>query len=145
MADEQLQKAYQFIKDGQKVRAEVILRPLVEADADNADAWWLLANAVYEPDEIRAALRQVLRLRPDHAKAQLMLQRTNSKHPPADAEASLEDLIYADETDDMDEAVPRRVNVVKPRRGSNRTLIVVLILTGLLSLMSWQMTRKSRQ
>ncbi len=134
MAEEQLQQAYQLIKAGQKLQAEEILRPLVSEDVDNADAWWLLANAVADPDEIRMALDHVLRLRPDHAKSQLMLRRTNDRYPPdeGEAETSFEDLIYADTDDDR----PRRVIVTKPKRGSNRLPIVILVVVGILSTIS---------
>ncbi|MBC7810601.1 MAG: hypothetical protein H7175_05610 [Burkholderiales bacterium] len=70
---EQLQQVYQLIKDGQKREAIDILKPIVKNDPDNADAWWLMANAVTDPDYKRRALENVLRLRPNHVKAQNML------------------------------------------------------------------------
>jgi hypothetical protein len=73
MSMEQLQQVYQLIKDGNKREAIDILKPIVKNDPDNADAWWLMANAVTDPDYKRRALENVLRLRPNHVKAQTML------------------------------------------------------------------------
>jgi hypothetical protein len=129
MAEEQLHEAYQLLKDGQKMRAEAILRPIVDAEPENADAWWLLANAVDEPDEIRAALGQVVRLRPDHAKAALMLRRINERYPADDSATSIEALLNADYEDDA----PRRVTVTKAKGSNNRRLVVVLVMLVVLS------------
>jgi hypothetical protein len=71
----QLEEAYHLIKAGQKVRAEAVLRPIIESEPGNADAWWLLANVVPDPGEAREAVEQVLRQRPDHARAQLLLRK----------------------------------------------------------------------
>ena len=128
MVEETLQQAYQFIKTGEKALAEALLRRIVADDADNADAWWLLANAVDDPDDIREALDHVLRLRPDHAKAQLMLKRTNARFP-SDEPESIEDLLAAE----FDTQAPRRVIVTKPKR-QNNLLIIVLIIGGVLSM-----------
>jgi hypothetical protein len=73
MFDAKLEEAYHLIKAGQKVRAEAVLRPILESEPENADAWWLLANAVPDPIEARQAVERVLYQRPDHARAQLML------------------------------------------------------------------------
>ena len=61
---QQLQQAYEFIRSGRKSEAEAILLPILKANEDDANAWWLLANAVTSPDDIREALQNVLRLRP---------------------------------------------------------------------------------
>jgi len=71
----QLQEAYRLIRDNRKPDAMRILVPIVKADANHADAWWLLANAVPDPTQARRALEQVLRLRPGDEKAQKMLDR----------------------------------------------------------------------
>jgi hypothetical protein len=71
----QLQQAFRLIKDGSKAQATSILIPIVRAEPNNADAWWLLANAVNNPDQQRRALEQVLRLRPNDDKARRMLDQ----------------------------------------------------------------------
>ncbi len=86
MSTDQMQQAYQLIRSGRKQEAVAILVPIVRATPTNADAWWLLANAVDNPDQKRRALQQVLRLRPDDERAQRMLNRldpTSAPPPPA--------------------------------------------------------------
>lgn len=89
MADEQgqLQAAYAFIKSGREKEAVALLMPILKADRDNANAWWLMANALEKPDQVRGALEQVLRLRPDNTKAQQMLLKVNSLYPRSGASA----------------------------------------------------------
>jgi hypothetical protein len=70
-----LQQAYRLIKDGNKTQATSILVPIVRAEPNNADAWWLLANAVSNTEQQRRSLEQVLRLRPNDEKARRMLDR----------------------------------------------------------------------
>lgn len=72
---DQLQQAYRLIRDGNKTQAAAMLVPIVRAEPNNADAWWLLANAVTNADQQRRALEQVLRLRPNDEKARRMLDR----------------------------------------------------------------------
>lgn len=90
--NQQLQQAYQLIRDGRKPEALQILLPIVRNDKGNADAWWLLANAVSDPVQARKALEQVLRLRPGDEKARRMLDRLNlgstSDFPPATPSSS---------------------------------------------------------
>jgi hypothetical protein len=74
----QLQEAYQLIRQGQQVEAVRLLVPLVRADPNDADAWWLMANAVSDPAQQRRALEQVLRLRPNDDKARKMLARLDA-------------------------------------------------------------------
>lgn len=74
-SSDQLQQAFRFIRDGNKTQATAILVPIVRSEPNNADAWWLLANAVSSADQQRRALEQVLRLRPNDDKARRMLDR----------------------------------------------------------------------
>jgi hypothetical protein len=78
-----LRQAYEMIKAGDKKGAYQTLVPVLKADKDNANAWWLLANCAPSPDKMRMALKHVLRLRPDNAKAQQMLQKLESRQQPA--------------------------------------------------------------
>lgn len=80
MADQQgqLQEAFALIKSGREKEAVALLMPILKADRDNANAWWLMANALEKPDQVRGALEQVLRLRPDNTKAQQMLVKINT-------------------------------------------------------------------
>lgn len=77
---EQLDSAYNLIKQGQKQEAIDLLEPLIRADRDNEDAWWLLANASDDSSAKRNALNNVLRLTDNDnrkIKAQTLLQRLN--------------------------------------------------------------------
>jgi tetratricopeptide (TPR) repeat protein len=69
----QLEQAYRLIQQDDLDRAIAILKPIVAAEPDNADAWWLMAHAVSEPQDAREPLENVLRLRPDHAEARQLL------------------------------------------------------------------------
>ncbi|MBE2182621.1 MAG: tetratricopeptide repeat protein, partial [Anaerolineae bacterium] len=80
---QQLQQAFQYIKNGQQQEAAQILVPIVRAEPNNADAWWLLANAVTNGEQQRRALEKVLSLRPGDERAQKKLsQLTGAPTPP---------------------------------------------------------------
>jgi hypothetical protein len=128
MSRSQLQEAYQLLKRGRKVQAEAILQPIVEEEPDNADAWWLLANALSDVDAKRDAAERVLRLRPDHAKARLMLQRLKKMD---EIEDSLSDILEMPYVESSPEASGQRVVVTKPK-GQNNTLLIVLAVFGVL-------------
>lgn len=66
----QLQQIYQLIKTGQNEAAVASLRSILTVEPNNADAWWLMANAATDLSEQRAAVERVLLLRPDHKQAQ---------------------------------------------------------------------------
>jgi hypothetical protein len=75
---EQLNQAYNLIKEGQNQAAIDILEPLIRSERDNEDAWWLLANASNDPAAKRNALSNVLRLTNNETrktKAQAILQQ----------------------------------------------------------------------
>jgi hypothetical protein len=82
MSSEPLHEAYRLIREGSKEEARRLLVPLVRADPLNADAWWLLANALEEPGKQRRALEKVLELRPDDDRAQRMYDRLLADAPP---------------------------------------------------------------
>lgn len=72
---DQLAEAQRLIDNGLKDEAVKILAPILRSDPRNAEAWWLMANAMREPDRTRYALEQVLRYRPDDERARVMLTR----------------------------------------------------------------------
>lgn len=80
--DQKLEQAYRFIQDERLEEAVAILRPVVAAEPDNADAWWLMANAVSDPEEAREALQRVLAINSSHAEARNLLDRLNELYPP---------------------------------------------------------------
>lgn len=95
----QLLEAYNLIKDGRKGEAENLLIGVLRDNEGNADAWWLLANALSTPEEQREAVEQVLTLRPGDEKAQKMLSKINTLHPPPKAKP-VDDDPFADLLDD---------------------------------------------
>lgn len=76
-----LRKAYHLIKAGEPAAARELIKPVLDAERDNIDAWWLAVHAAATPQDRRLALVQVLRLNPDHGPARLMLDRLNAEHP----------------------------------------------------------------
>ncbi|PJF30802.1 MAG: hypothetical protein CUN51_06355 [Candidatus Thermofonsia Clade 1 bacterium] len=77
----QLKQAYAYIQQERLDQALTILRRVLSNAPDNADAWWLMANAVSEPADAANALNNVLRLRPDHAEAQQAYQQLIAEYP----------------------------------------------------------------
>ncbi|MBP8973517.1 MAG: hypothetical protein KBH93_06540 [Anaerolineae bacterium] len=88
---EQLERAYRYIKHDHTAEAEQILRSLLDEDSENVHAWWLLAHAQTDSDEIRHSLNRVLELDPNYPnahKARELLDALESRFPtPADLEA----------------------------------------------------------
>lgn len=74
----QLQQALTLIREGKKEQAAKIIVPIIEREPDNANAWFLAANATDDEEEARYALEQVLRLRPGDERAQAMLLRLSA-------------------------------------------------------------------
>jgi len=85
----ELERAFKLIKRDETEEAQQIIRPILDREPENVDAWWLLAYAVTEPREVRNALLNVLRLDPDYTnapKAREMLDKLNAEYPPSDEE-----------------------------------------------------------
>ncbi len=101
---EQLRKAYQLVQQDRIKEAQQILRPILDAEPDNVQAWWILANAVETPTEARAALEKVLELDPHFSKAEKareMLKQLNEQFPE-EAEATAADAsIFSEDLDNL--------------------------------------------
>jgi hypothetical protein len=74
MADERLKTGMAALRRGDKRVARRILGEIVRDDPDNVAAWWFLAAALEDQEQRIHCVRQVLRLRPDHAEANQLLQ-----------------------------------------------------------------------
>lgn len=137
-----LQRAYELIKAGKKAEAEALLLPILKADESNANAWWLLSNAVSGPGETREALEQVLRLRPGDAKAQKMLDDLNRRHPADEFPMQEEfgDLgaagssIWGSELAEKPKRGRGELAVRKSSSGGSNPLLIVLAVVGVLAL-----------
>src|SRR5258706_6369981 len=129
----QLQQAYQLIKNGEKEEAVSVLRPMLTVDPNNADGWWLLANAVSDPAEQRSALEKVVMLRPDHAQARAKL--ADLKAP---SEFRFDDSSSAVGFEDAPEK-PKRDSyqpvIVQPAKKGTNPLVIILAVIGVLALL----------
>ncbi len=77
----QLKQAYALIQQERLDEALGILRRILGNDPDNADAWWLMANAVSDPADAADALGNVLRLQPAHAEAREAYDQLIEEYP----------------------------------------------------------------
>jgi hypothetical protein len=127
----QLQEAFQLIKRGQKEEAVSILRPLLTVDPNNADGWWLLANAQDDPAEQRSALEKVLILRPDHTQARERLNAIKQAQEFRFDDSSPSVGFY-------DEQKPKRgqqqpIYIQQEKKGTS-PIVIILAVIGVLSL-----------
>lgn len=88
MSQEQLRRAYNLIQGERLDEATEIIRRVLSSDPDNADAWWLLANAVTEPSDAAEALGNVLRLNPGHTEARAVYDELIMEYPDLVADTS---------------------------------------------------------
>jgi cytoskeletal protein RodZ len=77
----ELERIYRLIQAEKLDEAVDALRPIVKEDADNEDAWWLLANAATDPAEAKDALHNVLRLNPENAQASKLVDQLHEAYP----------------------------------------------------------------
>jgi hypothetical protein len=97
-----LSDAYDLIQQDQFDEAIVLLRPVLVEEPDNADAWWLMANAATEPGDARRALVNVIKNDPSHTRAREMLEQLNEAYPPqTDEDYRLLSEIYDVQEDDF--------------------------------------------
>ncbi|MHB8629134.1 MAG: tetratricopeptide repeat protein [Aggregatilineales bacterium] len=80
----QLERAFHLIQEERLDEALGVLRPFLDNDPNNADGWWLYANAVSDPSQARQALETVLRLNPKHPEAHELLNQLNEAAPAGD-------------------------------------------------------------
>jgi tetratricopeptide (TPR) repeat protein len=83
----QLKDAADALKKGNRVRARDVLLRVIQKDRDDAEAWWLLYQALDEATGQARALENVLRLDPQHEAAQQALIDARQKKlavPPAE-------------------------------------------------------------
>lgn len=79
----QLIEAFEQIKAGQVELARRGLTTYLRIHPQDADAWWLMANATSDPMLVRRCLEKTLALRPDYAPARARLDRLRSLPAPA--------------------------------------------------------------
>lgn len=79
---QELQRAYAYLKSGDRKSASQILVAVLKQDSEIEQAWLMLSLAVDDPRRQEYALEQVLRLNPDNDKARERLTRMTGKAPP---------------------------------------------------------------
>lgn len=82
---QQLQQAYELIKNGQMEHAASLLAVMLSADPCNADAWWLLALSASDSETRHRALTRLLELRPDDIRARQLLDSISVRQLRADS------------------------------------------------------------
>jgi len=98
---QELGRAFELIRNDQLEEAIKIVKPITESEPENADAWWLLANAASEPRDARRALVNALKINPSYPKARDLLDKLNELHPPRDDE-----LMMMMEIEDVEPDIP---------------------------------------
>lgn len=102
-----LASAYELIEADQLDEARSLLKPILADNPDNADAWWLYAHAVDDPEAARAALNNVLRLDREYPGAAALMDTLEQAYPtgapaPAAEPLSEPDLFALDSSDSLD-------------------------------------------
>ncbi len=78
-----LSRAFELVENGDYEEARAILDPILDADKNNADAWWIYAHAATDPDEGREALENVLRINPTYPGAAELIAIARERYEPA--------------------------------------------------------------
>lgn len=95
---DQLKRAHKLIQRDKTGEAEEIVRSILAEEPDNAEAWWVLAHAVSEPGEVRAALNKTLALDPNGTnatKARDLLAMLDQQYPDQEVAAPLVEDVFS--------------------------------------------------
>ncbi len=131
-----LQQAYTLIENGEHDRAQEILAPLLEADANNAHLWWVYSHAARDAAIGQAALERVLELDPKYPGARELksdVLEAQSKDPDLIAlGASGSDALFTGAGFDVDEWEALQPVVETDAVGSSSRARIVLLLVILI-------------
>lgn len=86
--NELLQKAEQFLREGNKQQAAPLLEEYLRGNINSARGWWALSFAVSEVEEQIECVERVLKLSPSHTAAQARLEKLRSAAPAPFKETS---------------------------------------------------------
>jgi hypothetical protein len=75
----ELDLAKRLLEFGDKAGAVKELTRMLQADPDDIDAWFLMVDAIDEPDKKTDCYRQILRIDPGNQFAQIHLQKLNRR------------------------------------------------------------------
>ena len=131
-----LRQAYSLVENDELEKAQAILAPLLESDANNAHLWWVYTHAVRDTAIGQAALERVLELDPQYPGARELkadVLEAQSKDPDLIAlearEPSIKDAGTPLEIDDWEDLQP--ILDTGPERSSSYgrfALLVVLLI-----------------
>jgi hypothetical protein len=82
--EQALSQAFELIEADKLEEARAILKPILDADKDNPDVWWLYAHAVTDPETAHLALSNVRRLDPEYLNAGELLYSLEKQSPGSD-------------------------------------------------------------
>lgn len=85
LSSPELARAAEHLRAGQRDAAGRLLKAYLADHPRDADAWWLMAQAVRQPENVRTCLERVLRLRPDDVRARARLAQLDPPDEPDDA------------------------------------------------------------
>jgi len=80
----ELARAADLLQTGQRAAAGRLLKGYLVDHPRDAEGWWLMSQAVSQPENVRTCLERVLRLRPDDARAGALLAQLDQRDEPDD-------------------------------------------------------------
>ncbi len=139
-----LQRAYELIEDGQPEKAQEILAPLLEEDADNPALWWVYSHAAQDSAMGFAALERVLALDPQYPGARELLtdaRKWQDQDPDIVALEASDEPAAETDIDDWEDLQPINEGQQPEATARSRfalplTLLLVIVIVGALVLAS---------
>lgn len=142
-ADQALDRVFELIEADKLDDARAALKPILETNRDNPDAWWLYAHAVTDIETARLALTNVLRLDSQYPEAAELLSKIQA-HPairplsahdndsePSFLPASPSTLPGMGDTDEPD---LDRDETTRSRSGTNMLVLVLIAVVIVIAL-----------
>ena len=77
--EQELRKAVEEIKEGNKDKARLTLRNFIKANPDNEMGWWIFVRIAENIDQRIFCLQKVIDINPDYKDAQYQLERAESQ------------------------------------------------------------------
>jgi ferric-dicitrate binding protein FerR (iron transport regulator) len=118
----QLQRGYELLKTGRRTQALHVLQQIILDDAQNVNAWWLMAHAVESPTDKQVALGHVLDVNPAHAGARRMMAELREHYPELAGKPTNELPLRS-----VPAKRPRSRRPIPPRRSRVRAFIIIMV------------------
>ena len=138
--DQQLKRAVQLVKTGNRQEAGRTVRDVLRVDKTNVDAWWMIANLLEDDYKALKCAEKVLQLKPDHQGAQKKVAELRQRLGQSGATAALDADTNIHETlmnydwsklrdDPANPTISRRTE-----KQETRIATIALVIIGLFSL-----------